>query len=461
MAAKPSTSFSADRLFHETFGVILNTLVVPTASTEVLQKRDFLRYSLPFAAERAFPALYACGMLLLLCLTFPIWLPSSAFPQVPWFAWMALRPVWLDLAAGSGLLFTLLAVLAAAPGSWRLRCSFLGVALCWLILLAGDQLRFQPWAYQGVLIALLWALLPAATAARWLRRLTISIYLYSAWSKLDATFLETMGPYFLNGLAISFGWKPPADWGGLPWIFPLGELFVAVLLCFPRLRIYSLTLATLLHVGLLWTLGPFGLNHHLGVLAWNLFLIVQNLLLFGPAEQHDDQAAVPSGFQGFLHRVVAVGMALVFALPIFEPWGGCDIWPAWGLYAPRNQYLEVVIHKDDVAELPPEWQIPQGLQPLPQQPNWLRLRLDRLSLHLLAAPIYPQHRYQLGVIEGLAAEHPLPHGWHVTVYGTANRFSGTRNSEVLKEYPAIREACQENYWFNALSRKTLQRASEP
>lgn len=416
------------------------------------------RYSLTADAERAFPGVYACGMLVLLCLTFPIWLPSSAFPQVPWFVWIAWRPLWLDIAAASGLILALLAVMVAPPRSLRLRLSFTAVAICWLLLLLGAQLRFQPWAYQGLLIALLWALLPATQAASWLRWLTISIYLYSAWSKMDATFLQTMGPYFLDGLAGTLGWsKPLTGWGWLPWVFPLGELLVGLLLCFPRLRLYSLSLAMMLHLGLLWILGPFGLGHHTGVLGWNVFLIAQNLLLFGPPEKSLENPAQAGIRAKIVQRVAAVGMAVVLILPILEPWGGSDIWPAWGLYAPRNQYVEVVIHKDDVAELPPEWQIPQGLQPLPLRPGWVRLRLDRLSLHLLGAPVYPQHRYQLGVVEGIAATHQLPHDWHVTIHGTANRWDGTRRSQTLHGYQEIR-AVAETYWFNALSRGTLRRS---
>ena len=58
-------------------------------------------------------------------------------------------------------------------------------------------------------------------------------------------------------------------------------MIVAVGLCFHRTRL-ALAGAVLLHAIAVGHPGTLGLDHEPGVLAWNAFFIVQNLVLFGP-----------------------------------------------------------------------------------------------------------------------------------------------------------------------------------
>src|SRR5262249_28175077 len=150
-----------------------------------------------------------------------------------------------------------------------------------------------------------------------------------------------------------------------------------------------------------------GLNHHPGVLIWNVYFIAQDLLLFAPARiwcgmrtargqspvgksadeivghaTSEKQSVspiaasvappspptpLPRGERGDLEpedaRVtqriswgcVAIEGVLVcvLLLPLLEPWGMCDHWPAWGLYASRAERTIVLIEASSRERLPP------------------------------------------------------------------------------------------------------------
>jgi hypothetical protein len=95
---------------------------------------------------------------------------------------------------------------------------------------------------------------------------------------------------------------------------------------------------------------------------------------------------------------------LALVLPLFEPLGIWDSWLCWGLYSKRAAKIEIFLPQDAVDQLPPPLRVfcertdPQGI--------WSRLAMDRWSLQVLHAPLYPHERFELGV--GLAVLELLP-----------------------------------------------------
>ena len=70
-------------------------------------------------------------------------------------------------------------------------------------MVALDQLRLQPWAYQFMLMAVVLALAERNAAFALLRLLIVAFYFHSALTKFDYSFLHTLGQQFLAVLA---GW---------------------------------------------------------------------------------------------------------------------------------------------------------------------------------------------------------------------------------------------------------------
>ena len=159
--------------------------------------------------------------------------------------------------------------------------------------------------------------------------------------------------------------------------------------------------AILLHGLLLVILGPWGLDHKPAVLLWNAFFIVQDVLLFGrpgPAgaiAPQDAAIAPPDAQAPWAVQGLVYAAAL---LPFLSSTCWYDMWPSWGLYASSAERVVLFVHRNELDA------VPNDLSAYVEEPSdpsdpWLRVRLDRWCLATVAAPLYPQNRYQLGVAE--------------------------------------------------------------
>jgi hypothetical protein len=398
----------------------------------------------------------------LLGATRALWLNFGTFPQVPWFAWGCWVPHGVDFGLLVIVAAALIAVSCAALGSRLSRDGlwlFVG-AMTGLLLL--DQHRAQPWAYQFVLTAFVLAAAPARQAVGLLRLLTISIYLHSAVSKCDYSFCEGLGRSFLMELC-NLVWEPPPV-GALPWptnawplLFPLGELLIAVGLIWPRSRRCALWVATGMHLLLLVVLGPWGLKHSWGVLIWNVYFIAQNFLLFSSNRHNSVNLSAPEAVvdqPATRGQIVATALIVWVALwPCLEPWGYCDLWPAWGLYAQHGEQLKVWVSDDALHRLPPNWRASatRSLRSTDDSWEW-QLRPQTESLKATAAPVYPQNRFQLGVVLNLARKADIP-SQEISAewFFPANRWTGARHSirlNTLKDMERAADRC----WVNARPR---------
>jgi hypothetical protein len=401
-------------------------------------------------AVRLLLRVIAAALLLLIMATWPLWTPGSPFPQIPWLAaagWLPPAWDWLALAAiaaGAVLLFD--------P---RGRGTVSGAALMSLGLMAAlvvDQQRLQPWAYEYLLVTAILALQPRAAGLRCCRWLIISIYAWSALSKLDAAYLATNGRDLLFGLLQSFGLQP-GGWrdGGLrsaPLLFPLGELAVAMTLAIPRFRRIGLVLSTVMHLLLLWVLGPFGLRHEPAVLIWNAAFIPQNWLLFRTAQVNTDGTADSdvSPTRAVAARVITL---IAVVAPLLEWFGWWDHWPAWGVYASRPAQIVMLVEETAIDRLPPSLQSHVG----PPEPltTWRPVLLDRWTLAELNCPLNAQQRYRLAVAAALGDQYRLDDSLRVRLRSSPDRWTGQRVESELTGVDSVRAAC-DAYWINTRPR---------
>ncbi len=397
----------------------------------------------------------------LMVATGPLWLNSGMFPQIPWFAWGCGIPRQVDL----GLLLIGGAALIASGGmpanSPVNRVSLLSFAAALLGLMLLDQHRCQPWAYQWLLMTVVLAWARHDLAIGLLRLLTISIYVHSAVSKCDWSFCQGLGHDFWNVLRFQLAGmrdgNEVAD-GWWPLLFPAGEFLVALGLIWPRSRRWALWLATAMHLGLLHILGPWGLQHSSGVLIWNLFFIVQNWVLFSGG---GSESVIPDGGKSVENvgsssgdRAGVILMVWVVIWPLGEPWGYCDLWPAWGLYAQHGERVVIRVTSAARLKLPATWQTTsRPYNTLVEEHDWWLLRPQEVSLQLTRAPVYPQNRYILGVILGVVRDAQLPTDQIAgTWYFPANRWTGQQTAIELKNLEEIEQAAARCLW-NALPRK--------
>jgi hypothetical protein len=391
--------------------------------------------------------------LALTAVTWRLWTPQHDFPQVPWLGGVERLPSWCQALAAAAMVLGLVgAVLAPSESRWSVR-SLLLFAAAMLAAVFFDQQRLQPWAYQFVLVAVVLAAAERSETIPLLRLLVISFYLHSALTKLDYSFLHTLGQQFLAALCGPLG-ASPADWSEhareyAAAVFPVGELFVAIGLCFTRTRPAALVCAVFLHLLLLLILGPWGLQHKSGVLIWNLYFIVQDVLLFSGNRFWPD--ALPSEIQAVSPRTSAWFARTVIAaaamLPFLAPSTWFDIWPSWGLYASCAERVHLLVHRAASDQLPEEL-LSFVESPADSDDPWLTVRLDRWALEVLGAPIYPQSRSQLGIAEAVIVRYGLMHRARVVRLGLADRFTGEREYQVFTG-PAEIVVHRSDYFFSS------------
>ncbi len=438
-----------------------------------------------------------------MCLTFPLWGVSHTYPRIPFWGVLADSPVWLEYPGLACVIFAaVLIALSWVFSSWgerllidkknsrpvpndrhdstagtetdcrtakfaRFCCDvghlvasvgrsgqrawlLLGFGLVWFVLF--DQHRFQTWVWQAILYAFCLGIMNRDQSLKWIQRLTIGIYFFSAISKFDASFANSYGQTILDGLLQALHLHP--DWPAAVrwWIvlgFPLFELLVAILLIVPRLRLIGLLFSYFMHFALLLALGPWGLNHRPPVLIWNLFFLLQNSILFWPDRGGKQEQTGEVRSEEVTKQWPAYVASLLLLFPATEWFDICDIWPGWGLYAAHGARVTFSIDQAEVDKLP------QSLQHLLAPPvfehSWRKLDCHQFSFEQTNSPSYPEDRTQFAVAIALIERFGL-RKTKVTHYGTADRWTGKRKVTELTT-PEELSGFSERFRLNVRARR--------
>jgi hypothetical protein len=137
------------------------------------------------------------------------------------------------------------------------------------------------------------------------------------------------------------------------------------------------------------------------------------------------------------NRLASALVTAAIALPVLEPWGYFDHWPAWSLYATNHERVRVYVHADRRADVAAD--LGSLVAPVPFQGPWCRVRVDRWSLRALGVPVYPQDRFKLGVALWLEGHYDLEENVRVVSESRADRFTGRRTSREYEGRTALEE----------------------
>ncbi len=378
-------------------------------------------------------------------LSWPLWVDDPDFPRVPFLPGLPELPPWTSWLVFGGIVFTL--GLAMVGRAWRLMLRINLPLLGFAIL--QDQNRFQPWAYQFLMIGLAMACLSRGRALQLARWYVIGLYVFSGLSKLDASFLRELGPTFLSAALGPFGLEPagwPESARTLACLgMPTFEIAVACLLAFRSTRRIGLVGAVAQHSALVGILGPWGLGHSTIVLVWNVSLIIEDVLLFGRSTIPNDDEV--DSKLGKLARLV---FWFAMILPVGERLGLCDAWPGHALYASHAERSEVYILEDDVDRYPEA--IRRRLGPAGIT-RWRRLDLTGWSRDVRGTPIYPSGRVGNAVAEFLEARHAGTQPVRLIQWGRARVWDGARERDQSQGLDAIRRR-SDQFFLNAHPNRT-------
>jgi len=465
--------------------------------------------------HRFLPALrlsLAIATLSLVASTWPLWTGSSSFPQIPFLECLCEVSEWADgvtlgLILGGALATLFGSTVSLVDGGRNREAKLPRVALRletfgpWLIAIGLasstllNQHRLQPWAWHFILLAPLLArpprvldLLnrgqPVGIEFNSVVSLTAFIYAFSAVSKLDATFHATYGRQLVEALVGAVGgsirfWP---EWlqSIAAILLPLGEATVAALLLLsPRLHRFGFPLAITMHVLLLVTVGPLGMNHQPGVLIWNVFFIAQSGILWGRskreltarAEPHsaaESESADPDLVDLLKDRdsdsepwwrfrvemiplIVALHiLTLGMLLPFLHLFGSCDPWPAWAVYASNPARVTVLLDEAAAEILPGDMR--RFVQPRRLDDGRVFFRADLWSIEATGAPIYPGDRFPVAVASSLAQRLELHGKVDVVVESPSAWWTGER---AAREYQGTENISRlaSGFWINTRPRR--------
>ena len=252
--------------------------------------------------------------------------------------------------------------------------------------------------------------------------------------KFDFQFLHTVGQDFLNQAIVPVeSWLPTIDDRTsmvLACGFPLVEISAAIGLLIRPARRYAAMLVMAMHVSLIALLGPWGLDHSMGVLAWNGVLLGQAYWLFSVSKSEEEPGREPrketNKFAGRRWLAMGVvGWALV--APIGERYGYWDHWLSWSLYSPHTSRAMIELHQSALKRLPPE--VREHLDADHDGDRWRRLAIGEWSLRSRRVPIYPQGRYQLMLAAEIARRYELDSEIRVVSQSLSNRWTGKREEK--------------------------------
>lgn len=410
--------------------------------------------------------LLGVGVLALVAVTWKLWTPQDVFPRVPLFRWAP--PDWWDWLS-LGLIVIGGLGLGVGPSCRVRRCAATlacGLAIAFLC----DQHRLQPWAWQFFILALLITLADKPLQWHGWQWLTISIYFYSALSKFDARFLDSMGHSFAR---TAFGGFFAGNTSGIPpgpstfysinyavvWLFPIGELTVAILLAVPRSRNWGMWAAVGMHAMLLQILGPFGLNHSFGVLGWNILFIAQNVLLFmsqgNPWGDHPLIATNESPQRSFRikKRLAQCLLGWVLVWPATYSLGLCDPWIAWAVYVEPYQTAVVNVPEFEIREA-----VFSRSRVFDPSEHVNEFPIGRWSLHSLHVPAYPSLRSSFAAALEVSERFAVDDVSLRLFSRTREIRSAFRAGENLANVSEI-HAYARRFWFNAYPTSMYRRAA--
>ncbi len=387
----------------------------------------------------------------MLLLSWTLWVGTDRFPQVPLLPWLPESTPALAWAVYIALVAAVL--MTGLASRWRLWFGFAGAMI--VALIGQDQHRFQPWIYQFVMTVVFFAALPRKEGLELARWWFIALYVHSGLSKLDISFCDELGSVFLRVALTPLGIDPalwPTRWRfAAVLVMPIGELAVAVALAVSKTRGIGRIGAAILHLALVGILGPFGLKQSAIVLIWNVAMLVEVWIAFGPTLAVEEVTD-----RGEWRRWPVRGLCwLGVLLPFGERWGVFDAWPSHALYASHVERVSVLLHESSLSLFPATM---RGHLTEVEGGPWHRLDLTSWSREVRGTPVYPQNRACLGLAEALAVRYRSPFPLRVVAFGAADRWTGRRRREEARGADAIRrmgERCLLNAhpWPRVLARR--------
>ncbi len=334
----------------------------------------------------------ALACLASMLLSYKLWLGDRLFPLIPVFDFLPSfhHPVDIILFA---LALWLLLFIIILKKSQKFIIAFL---VCAFILSILDQNRWQPWFYQYLIMFFILSFYDfnkndnrhSEAVITILKLMIGAIYFWSGLQKLNPHFITDTYPWLMEPITnhVTENGIRNIDW--LAKVFPLVEISTAIALFFSRTKKLAITLLFLMHIFILYVLGPFGHNYNPVVWPWNIAMMLFAYFLF----VKNDSFTISQMKNMLTFHSVKIVAVLFILLPLFNFFNSWDSYLSHNLYSGNTSNGVIYISDAVESRLPPEIKkYSKG------EMNFNQITIKYWCMMELGVPAYPEKRNFVGV----------------------------------------------------------------
>ena len=272
----------------------------------------------------------ACLLSMVLC--YKLWLNDRNFPLSPLFDFLPIlhHPFDLILPVLSGV-FLLFIIFLRNPQRF-----ILGFIITVIGLSVFDMNRWQPWFYQYVLMFFLLIFFnyrcddvkQQNALVTTFKLMIAAVYFWSGLQKLNPHFLSDTFPWLMEPITNHLGKDSINHFRFLGYSFPLIEMATGICLLINSLQRLAVISVVIMHVFILYSLGPLGHNYNPVVWPWNIAMVIFALILFNNEESFT-VTDIRNSFHFHSSKIVLV---LFLLMPLF------NFFNCWDSYLSHNLY---------------------------------------------------------------------------------------------------------------------------
>jgi uncharacterized membrane protein YphA (DoxX/SURF4 family) len=327
----------------------------------------------------------ACIVSMLLC--YKLWLGERLFPLTPVANFLPVLNHPFDyILFGTTIILLICISLSRNPQKFIIAFLIFVFALASL-----DQNRWQPWLYQYTLMLFVVSSfsfrcdnIKHQNAIITIFKLMIgAIYFWSGLQKLNPNFLGDTFPWLMEPITNHLGTNSINHFKTLGQAFPLIEIGAGIALFITPIRKFAVCLILLMHLFILFVVGPFGHNYNPVIWPWNIAMIIFVVILFYNKEDFNF-GLIRSMFHYHSLKIVTI---LFVLMPLFNFFNLWDSYLSHNLYSGNSS--NGVIYVSDSVKI----KLPDALRPYAiGQLNQNQITIKYWCMEELGVPAYPEKR---------------------------------------------------------------------
>jgi hypothetical protein len=285
------------------------------------------------------------SMLGTLLLSKKVWLTERNFPLVPIFDFFPTLPPPIDFLVYSVVLVLSMYQLVNLSSRKTLYALF-GL---FIFLLLGDQMRWQPYniQYLLMLVGLIYIPTRSEDVIKVFRLILVTYFIWSGIQEFSVSFVDFYFPWLVGPFSKIFpaGMEPYVRAGG--YLFPIINILTGIGLLFQKTRNYSVILGITIEVFLFYSLSPIANAWNYAILPFNLAMAGLLFVLFYNTEFPLKSVFWSRSF--YLHPFTLVFFSL---LPILSFFGLYDRMQSFNVYSGKSFYAKIYVTEELVNKLP-------------------------------------------------------------------------------------------------------------